>query len=179
MGNIDYNLKIHNLKKKISTLSKKKSYLLKKKQKKERILRARKLLKLGIIFEITLTEMYSVEIIVGHLLELNNKENEIEYFKYLGEKILSEISIEKHDQKEVLLLDREEKKKRNHKLISLGALFEMTEKLNYPLATQVGYIDSLHSSTNTEMKIKEEKGKKYIEKRRFQKNERKYVENFL
>ncbi|MDO4689824.1 MAG: hypothetical protein Q4A58_00820 [Fusobacterium sp.] len=179
MGNVDYNSRIHNLKKRIAVLTKRKRYLQRKGKKKERILRARKLLKLGIIFEITLTKEYSTEVIVGHLLELNNKENEIEYFKYLGEKILSEISIEKHDQKEVLFLDREEKKKRNHKLISLGALFEMTERLDYPLAVQIGYIDSLHSSTDTEMKVKEEKGKKYIEKRRFLKNGRKYLENFL
>lgn len=179
MGNVDYNLKIHNLKKRIAILTKRKRYLQKKEQKRERIERARRLLKLGIIFEITFTTIYPIELIVGHLLELRNmQQDKIEDFRYLGEKILSENSIEKYDQEEIIFLNREERKARNHKLISLGALFEMTKTLYYPLAVQVGYIENLHLLNTEEREDKEKKGKEYIDNRRL-KNERRSMERFL
>ena len=167
MGKIDYNQKIHKLKRKIVVLEKQKRFKENKEKKKIRIERARKLLKLGIIFEITLANIYSIELIVGYLSELKDKSQaELEIIKFNGNKILAEISIDTHDKKEVIFLSRDERKARNHKLISLGALFEMTNTDFYPLNIQVGYIESLHLLDEEEETYYKEKGNNFILKRR-------------
>ena len=167
MGKIDYNQKIHKIKRKIAVLKKQKRFKENKEKKKIRIERARRLLKLGIIFEITLANIYSIELIVGYLSELKDKSQaELEIIKFNGNKILAEISIDTHDKKEVIFLSRDERKARNHKLISLGALFEMTNTEYYPLNVQVGYIESLHLLDEEQKTYYKEKGNNFIIKRR-------------
>jgi len=167
MGKIDYNQKIHKIKRKIAVLKKQKRFKENKEKKKIRIERARRLLKLGIIFEITLADIYSIELIVGYLSELKDKSQaELEIIKFNGNKILAEISIDTHDKKEVIFLSRDERKARNHKLISLGALFEMTNTEYYPLNVQVGYIESLHLLDEEQKTYYKEKGNNFIIKRR-------------
>lgn len=167
MGKINYNQKIHNLKRKIAVLKKQKKFKENKEKKKIRIERARRLLKLGIIFEITLADIYSIELIIGYLSELKNRSQaELEIIKFSGNKILTETSIEGHDKKEVIFLSRDERKARNHKLISLGALFEMTDTEFYPLNIQVGYIESMHLLDEEQKIYYKEKGSNFILKRR-------------
>ena len=103
MGNLEkFDNKIHKLKYNISLLKSRKKTIEKSKKKKLRIERARKLLKLGILFEMTSTDIYPIELIIGYLLELKEKKiYEIGTLKYYGNKILTEISIEKHDKKEI------------------------------------------------------------------------------
>ncbi|WP_339033056.1 hypothetical protein [Fusobacterium animalis] len=167
MGKVDYNQKIHKIKRKIAVLKKQKRFKESKEKKKIRIERARRLLKLGIIFEITLANIYSIELIVGYLSELKDKSQaELEIIKFNGNKILAEISIDTHDKKEVIFLSRDERKARNHKLISLGALFEMTNTEYYPLNVQVGYIESLHLLDEEQGAYYKEKGNNFMIKRR-------------
>jgi hypothetical protein len=167
MGKVDYNQKIHKIKRKIAVLKKQKRFKENKEKKKIRIERARRLLKLGIIFEITLADIYSIELIVGYLSELKDKSQaELEIIKFNGNKILAEISIDTHDKKEVIFLSRDERKARNHKLISLGALFEMTNTEYYPLNVQVGYIESLHLLDEEQGAYYKEKGNNFMIKRR-------------
>ena len=167
MGKIDYNQKIHKIKRKIAVLKKQKRFKENKEKRKIRIERARRLLKLGIIFEITLANIYSIELIVGYLSELKDKSQaELEIIKFNGNKILAEISIDTHDKKEVIFLSRDERKARNHKLISLGALFEMTNTEYYPLNVQVGYIESLHLLDEEQGAYYKEKGNNFMIKRR-------------
>lgn len=156
MGDVNYDLKIHKLKVKIAKLKKRKYFQEQKERNKLRRERARKLLRLGLIFEFTMTDIYPIELITNYLENLKDISfDELEYFKYIGNKLLNEISLEKHDKREVILLDTVERKARNHKLISLGALFEKTKTDNYPLAIQVGYIDNLHSLVVEKEKNKE------------------------
>lgn len=98
MGKIDYNQKIHKIKRKIAVLKKQKRFKENKEKRKIRIERARRLLKLGIIFEITLADIYSIELIVGYLSELKDRSQaELEIIKFNGNKILAEISIDIYD----------------------------------------------------------------------------------
>ena len=169
MGKIDYNQKIHKIKRKIAVLKKQKRFKENKEKRKIRIERARRLLKLGIIFEITLADIYSIELIGGYLSELKDRSQaELEIIKFNGNKILTEISIDTYDKKEVIFLSRDERKARNHKLISLGALFEMTNTEYYPLNIQVGYIESLHLLDEEEKTYYKEKGNNFIIKRRLE-----------
>ena len=169
MGKIDYNQKIHKIKRKIAVLKKQKRFKENKEKRKIRIERARRLLKLGIIFEIILADIYSIELIVGYLSELKDRSQaELEIIKFNGNKILAEISIDTYDKKEVIFLSRDERKARNHKLISLGALFEMTNTEYYPLNIQVGYIESLHLLDEEEKTYYKEKGNNFIIKRRLE-----------
>ena len=169
MGKIDYNQKIHKIKRKIAVLKKQKRFKENKEKRKIRIERARRLLKLGIIFEIALADIYSIELIVGYLSELKDRSQaELEIIKFNGNKILTEISIDTYDKKEVIFLSRDERKARNHKLISLGALFEMTNTEYYPLNIQVGYIESLHLLDEEEKTYYKEKGNNFIIKRRLE-----------
>lgn len=170
MGNVDYKLKIHKLKRRIAILESKKRFEIKKEARKKRRERARKLLKLGLIFEITITEVYTTELIVGYLKKLKTKTNdELDYFKFLGNRILKNISIEKHDKEEVVFLSTEEKRRRNHKLISMGALFETTNTDNLELAIQIGYIEKIHELKDKEIKELEELGKEFLNNRRQEK----------
>ncbi|MED5604038.1 hypothetical protein VYE96_00205 [Fusobacterium pseudoperiodonticum] len=74
MGNLEkFDNKIHKLKYNISLLKSRKKTIEKSKKKKLRIERARKLLKLGILFEMTSTDIYPIELIIGYLLELKEK----------------------------------------------------------------------------------------------------------
>lgn len=169
MGNINYDQKIHKLNVRLAKLKKRKRFQEQKEWKKIRRERAKKLLKLGLIFESTLTDIYSIQLIIGYLEHLKEvTEEELEYFKYKGNELLTEMSLEKYDKREVFFLDTSERKKRNHKLISLGALFEKTRTENYSLAIQMGYIDTLHSLTDSEITFYEITGKNilYKEKRK-------------
>ena len=92
MGSLEkINNKIHKLKHNISLLKSKKKAKIKSESKKKRIERARKLLRLGILFEMTSTDIYSNELIIGYLLELKEKKiYEIGALKYYGNKILTD-----------------------------------------------------------------------------------------
>ena len=113
----------------------------------------------------TSTDIYSIELIIGYLLELKEKKiYEIGALKYYGNKLLTENSIEKHDQKEVIFLDTKEKKKRNHKLISLGALFEITLTDNFSIAVLISYLENLHSLKEKDFIFYQEKWRKLFKK---------------
>lgn len=173
MGSLEkINNKIHKLKYNISLLKSRKKAQKKSESKKKRIERARKLLRLGILFEMTSTDIYSTELIIGYLLELKEKKiYEIGTLKYYGNKLLTENSIEKHDQKEVIFLDTEEKKKRNHKLISLGALFEMTLTDTFSIAVLISYLENLHSLKDKDFVFCKENGENYLKRRRLKNGE--------
>ena len=168
MGSLEkINDKIHKLKYNISLLRSRKKAQEKSENKKKRRERARKLLRLGILFEMTSTDIYSTELIIGYLLELKEKKiYEIGALKYYGNKILTENSIEKHDQRKVIFLDTDEKKKRNHKLISLGALFEMTSTNTFSIAVLISYLENLHSLNDKEFDSYQENGEEYLKNRR-------------
>lgn len=168
MGSLEkINNKIHKLKYNISLFKSRKKAQEKLESKKKRRERARKLLRLGILFEMTSTDIYSIELIIGYLLELKEKKiYEIGALKYYGNKLLTENSIEKHDQKEVIFLDTEEKKKRNHKLISLGALFEITLTDNFSIAVLISYLENLHSLKEKDFIFYQENGENYLKNRR-------------
>lgn len=120
----------------------------------------------------TSTDIYPIELIIGYLLELKEKKiYEIGTLKYYGNKILTEISIEKHDKKEILFLDTEEKRKRNHKLISLGALFEMTSTDNFSIAVLISYLENLHSLKDRDFNLYQENGEIYLKDRRIKNGE--------
>ena len=146
MGSLEkINNKIHKLKYNISLFKSRKKAQEKSESKKKRIERARKLLR----------------------LELKEKKiYEIGALKYYGNKLLTENSIEKHDQKEVIFLDTKEKKKRNHKLISLGALFEITLTDNFSIAVLISYLENLHSLKEKDFIFYQENGENYLKNRR-------------
>lgn len=168
MGTLEkINDKIHRLKYNISLLRSRKKAQEKSENKKKRRERAKKLLRLGILFEMTSTDIYSTELIIGYLLELKEKKiYEIGALKYYGNKILTENSIKKHDQRKVIFLDTDEKKKRNHKLISLGALFEMTSTNTFSIAVLISYLENLHSLNDKEFDSYQENGEEYLKNRR-------------
>ena len=172
MGSLEkINDKIHKLKYNISLLRSRKKAQEKSENKKKRRERARKLLRLGILFEMTSTDIYSTKLIIGYLLELKEKKiYEIGALKYYGNKILIENSIEKHDQRKVIFLDTDEKKRRNHKLISLGALFEMTLTDTFSIAVLISYLENLHSLNDKEFDSYQKNGEEYLKNRR-KKNE--------
>ncbi len=163
MGEIDYKAKIHRLNVRLAKLKcekRKKEDLIKKKKRRAR---AGKLLKLGIIFEITSTDIYDREIIMEHLERFKKLETyELELLNHNGSKVLEKISLSSHDKEECLYLSTPEKKKRNHKLISLGALFEKSKMDKYPLAILVGYIETLHNYSEDDFKEMLIEGKKYF-----------------
>ena len=177
MGNLEkFDNKIHKLKYNISLLKSRKKTIEKSKNKKLRIERARKLLKLGILFEMTSTDIYPIELIIGYLLELREKKTyEIGTLKYYGNKILTEISIEKHDKKEILFLDTEEKRKRNHKLISLGALFEMTSTDNFSTELIIGYLLELKEKKIYEIGALKYYGNKILTENSIEKHDQRKV----
>ena len=107
-----------------------------------------------------------------------NKIYEIWVLKYYGNKFLTENSIEKHDQKEVILLDTVEKKKRNHKLISLGALFEITSADTFSISILISYLENLHSLKDKEFNFYQKKGEEFLKNRRAE-NGKWNMENLL
>lgn len=112
--------------------------------KKKRRERDRKLLLLGIILEITDLFIYEQEVILGHLFNFK-KVAPIIYpkLKETGAKILKKL--DNHDNDIVLGLSTDEKKARNHKLITYGALFEIAGLTNINLAILIGYAEQLHT----------------------------------
>lgn len=112
--------------------------------KKKRQKRDRKLLLLGIILEITDLFIYEQEIILGHLFNFK-KITPITYtkLKEIGSETLKKL--DEYDDNIVLSLSTDEKKARNHKLISYGALFEIADLININLAILIGYAEQLHS----------------------------------
>lgn len=88
---------------------------------------------------------------------------EKEKLKEIGSSIFDEI--ETFDQKKVIYLTTDEKKARNHKLIGIGALFEIADLLNENLATLTGYCYSLHQKNNYYLNDCELMGKLYFLKK--------------
>jgi hypothetical protein len=135
-----------------------------KKLKTQRKIREKKLLMLGIIFEITNTILYDENILLGHLFNFKNLNIiEIDLLKKNGEKTFEDLK--NHDRKMVLNLSTEEKKARNHKLISVGALFEITNTMNFNLGLLIGFVDSLHSKNSYYLTQCELDGKLYFLKK--------------
>lgn len=103
-----------------------------KDQKEKRKERAKKLLRLGIVLELTNVIKYEKEIILGYLCKLKDATIfERNKFIQVGDKILGRI--EELDSKKINELSYIDIKARNHFLITRGALFEIAEvdeKLN-------------------------------------------------
>ncbi|MDK4494992.1 hypothetical protein MWG02_03710 [Fusobacterium necrophorum] len=155
--------KIYNLRKRISNLEKKKYLTIIQENKIARKIRDHKLLQLGLLFEITYTLIYSEYEVTGHLLQLKEKqEEELNILQTEGNSIFSEISIEEHDKEEVRYLLTEERKARNHILISYGALLESTNTMYYPLSVLIAYIRNIHNYTKEELKSLEEIGRQFF-----------------
>lgn len=89
-----------------------------------------------------------------------------EKLKIYGEEILKEI--DRHDEEVISDLTKEEKKARNHKLITYGALFEIVGVTEVNLAVMLGYLDRLHGKENNYRNFCYQEGKIY-----FFKNEKK------
>lgn len=83
-----------------------------------------------------------------------------EKFKLYGEEILKEI--DRHDEEVISTLTREEKKARNHKLITYGALFEIAGVTEVNLAIMLGYLDRLHGKENTYRNFCYQEGRLYF-----------------
>ena len=116
---------------------------------------------LGIIFEITNTILYDENILLGHLFNFKKLNMiELDSLKKDGEKTFEELKI--HDKKMILHLSSEEKRARNHKLISIGALFEIAEITNINLGLLIGFVNSLHSKNNYYLTQCELDGKLYF-----------------
>lgn len=130
----------------------------------ERRLRARILLKFGIIIEITSLNDYSKNILLGHLFNFS-KLNPIEKsnFKNIGEKLFKELST--FDKEKTQVLTTIERKKRNHNLIAFGALFEIANILNNDIATLIGYCLSFYTKDQFYINDCEIKGKIYFLKK--------------
>ena len=119
---------------------------------------------LGIIFELTNTILYDENILLGHLFNFKNLNGiELDVLKKNGEKTFEDLK--NHDRKMVLHLSSEEKKARNHKLISVGALFEITNTMNFNLGLLIGFVDSLHSKNSYYITQCELDGKLYFLKK--------------
>ena len=161
-------------KKKIKTLTRKEKIEEQKKRNNERKLRARILLKFGLVAEITYIIEYGTHIILGHLLKFQNiSPLEKESLKNNGEKIFKEL--EEHDKKTVITLTTEEKKARNHKLIGIGALFEIANLINVNLAVITGYCYSLHKKDQNYINDCNIKGKLYFLKKGDGQNDKKNI----
>ena len=158
--------KIFKIRKQISMLEKRKYLTVIQKHRIERKIRDQKLLHLGLLFEITYTLIYSENQVTGHLLQLKEKnKKEISFFKTEGNSIFSKISIEEHDKEEIKYLTTEERRARNHILISYGALLETTNTMEYPLAILRAYIETLHHYTQKELKSLEEMGRQFFKEK--------------
>lgn len=169
MGNLrNFNEKIHYIRYKIKILERKQRSNRLKKENRQRRERARRLLKLGLIFEMTFSSIYSPELLVGYLLGLQTiGKSEKEELQWKGNEILSQRSLETHDAEEVYELNYEERKKRNHKLISLGALIEITKTEEYSLAVLTAYLSNLHERLSRDkQKYYEEIGNEFLLERR-------------
>lgn len=129
--------------------------------KKQRRARAKKLLRLGLALEVTQLFIYSQEIILGHLFQFKKViPVDQEKLKIYGEEILKEI--DSHDEEVISTLTREEKKARNHKLITYGALFEIAGVTEVNLAVMLGYLDRLHGKENTYRNFCYQEGRIYF-----------------
>lgn len=158
----------------MKTLTRKEKIEEQKKRNNERKLRARILLKFGLVAEITYIIEYGTHIILGHLLKFQNiSPLEKESLKNNGEKIFKEI--EEHDKKTVITLTTEEKKARNHKLIGIGALFEIANLINVNLAVITGYCYSLHKKDQNYINDCNIKGKLYFLKKGDGQNDKKNI----
>ena len=87
MGSLEkINNKIHKLKYNISLLKSRKKTIEKSKNKKLRIERARKLLKLGILFEMTSTDNFSIAVLISYLENLHSlKDRDFNLYQENGE----------------------------------------------------------------------------------------------
>lgn len=114
--------------------------------------------------------IFDEEILLGHLFNLKKSSYiQLEKYEEYGEKRLSFLN--ENDKEIVQQLSYEEKKKRNHHLIKRGALFEISETLNYKLNLIVGYLAELHTKDEYYIERCLQDGKSY-----FMKNGRKYNE---
>ncbi len=83
-----------------------------------------------------------------------------EKLKVYGEELLKEI--DSHDEEAISDLTKEEKKARNHKLITYGALFEIARTTEVNLAVMLGYLDRLHGKENSYRNFCYQEGKIYF-----------------
>lgn len=142
--------------------------------KKQRRIRAKKLLKLGLAVEITNLTEYDINILLGHLFNFKNINIiEQEKLKKDGEHFFEELS--KYDEQMAAALTTVEKKARNHNLISLGALFEIAKLTEVNLAVLIGFLNSLHEQKEYYLSQCNIQGKLYFLKREDLKNGKKTV----
>lgn len=91
----------------------------------------------------TNTFEYEDNVILGHLFNFKNINIfEQQKLKEMGENFLKEL--DDYDSNIARSLSTKEKKARNHKLITVGALFEIANVTEVNLAILIGYINSLH-----------------------------------
>lgn len=109
----------------------------------------------------TNTFKYETNIILGHLFNFKNINIfEQEKYKKIGEDFLKDLT--DYDSKIVRNLTTKEKKARNHKLISVGALFEIAKITEINLAILIGYLNSLHGKQEYYLSQCELDGKLYF-----------------
>lgn len=129
---------------------------------------------LGIIFEVTNTIFYNENILLGHLFKFKNLNRiELDLLKEEGEKIFRDLN--EYDRDIVSHLSTEERKARNHKLISIGALLEITEITDKNLAILMGFINLIHSKDKYYLNQCELDGKLYFLKKGGNKHGRKRI----
>lgn len=83
-----------------------------------------------------------------------------EKLRVYGEEILKEI--DSHDEEMISELTVKEKKARNHKLITYGALFEIAGVTEVNLAVMLGYLDILHGKDNSYRNFCYQEGRIYF-----------------
>ena len=154
-------IKINKTQQKIKTLKRKQLIELQNQKKIERKIRARILLRLGLIVEITNLNEYSINTILGHLFNFDKLSIiEIEELKKAGKILVDEL--DKFDEEQVNILTTTEKKARNHILIGYGALFEIAKLTEKELILLIGYCLNLYNKDDYYINDCEIKGKLYF-----------------
>lgn len=109
----------------------------------------------------TNTLQYGTNIILGHLFYFENINIlEQENLKKIGEDFLKDLI--DYDSKIARSLTTKEKKARNHKLITVGALFEIAKITEINLAVLIGYLNSLHGKQEYYLSQCKMEGKLYF-----------------
>ena len=96
-------------------------------EKDKRKKRAYKLIYYGILFEITNTINLNDEVLKENLIRLNNLNEKLKYFE-IGKKL--NLNLKEYDKKIFETQNIWKQSKRNHKLITRGAIIEEVEKNN-------------------------------------------------
>ncbi|MGF6906815.1 hypothetical protein [Fusobacterium sp. PH5-44] len=126
--------------------------------KNQRVMRAAKLIKLGLSCEITGVIEFGQEIVLGHLLDFKKNFNPLMIEN--GNLLLNKI--QSFDQRKVSQIDHIDKRKRNHDLIIFGALFEISNLDDKKLSVLIGYLEDLKVKNNSYINNCDLAGKTYF-----------------